>query len=373
MKRFLTHIIMVSGQATPNVLAVMDKSIRPDEVVLCATDGMCRNAEILAEYFKRHKIRTRHWELGSAYDFAALQDKFLNLAAEFSGRKSETGVNLTGGTKLMTIAAQQVFWQDFPCFYINPERNTIQCITEDGVPEYPIAGHLKISDFFAIHGYRVVSLKRKEATEKTERLCRTLFGECSRYSDSLRTLNYLAGKTGKTLSARNDVPEKSWELLKLFQDHGAIRYYDDKKIKFADEESRLFCRGVWLEDWVGRELRELNRRVKLQDYASSIVIESESNTSNEIDAAFLYNNRLYLIECKTAGLDEDAKSAPPLYKLDSLHLRPGIFTGMILASYLPLDSYGKLRAADLGVKVVEMGTLLGLATCLEKMICPKGR
>ncbi len=372
MDRFHTHIVMVSGQPTPNVLPVMDKSIRPEEVILCTTDDMRRNGEILADYFKRHQIRSRIYELGSAYDFAALQEKFLNLALEFSGRASETGVNLTGGTKLMTIAAQQVFWEDFPCFYINPERNTIQCITEDGAPEYPIAGQLKISDFFAIHGYRVVSSKRREATAKTELLCRTLFGECSRYSDSLRTLNYLAGEAEKTLFARNDVPEKSWELLQLFQDQGAIRYYDDKKIKFADEDGRRFCRGFWLEDWVGSELRELNRRVKLQDYASSIVIGSGSNTSNEIDAAFLYNNRLYLIECKTAGLDEDAKSAPPLYKLDSLHLRPGIFTGMILASYQPLDSCGRRRAADLRVRVVEMGNLLGLATCLEKMICPEG-
>ena len=373
MKRFQTHIIMVSGQATPNVLAVMDKSIRPNEVVLCTTDDMRRNAEILAAYFSRHQISARFHELGSAYDFAALQEKFLDLAAEFSGRESETGVNLTGGTKLMTIAAQQVFWQDFPCFYINPERNSIQSISEEGAPEYPIAGQLKIRDFFAIHGYQADTPTRKEMTEKTGQLCRTLLGECSRYGDPLKVLNYLAGKAKNTLVVREQIPEKSLELLKLFQDHGAIRYYDDNRIEFPDEESRRFCQGIWLEEWVGDELRELNRRVKLQDYASSIVIKSGTNTENEIDGAFLYKNRLYLIECKVADLEKDAKSAPPLYKLDSLHLRPGIFTRMILASYQPLDSYGKRRAEDLGVHVVEMSSLLGLATCLEKMICPAGR
>ena len=197
---------------------------------------------------------------------------------------------------------------------------------------------------FTVTGWSLPRRER-EATAKTELLCRTLFGECSRYSDSLRTLNYLAGGAEKTLFARNDVPEKSWELLQLFQDQGAIRYYDDKKIKFADEDGRRFCRGFWLEDWVGSELRELNRRVKLQDYASSIVIESGSNTSNEIDAAFLYNNRLYLIECKTAGLDEDTKSAPPLYKLDSLHLRPGDFHRDDSGE---LPAVGFLRAAACG-------------------------
>ena len=204
-------------------------------------------------------------------------------------------------------------------------------------------------------------------------LCRTLLGEYSRYVDSLKELNYLAGEAKGTLVVRKSIPEKYWELLKFFQDHGAIRYYDNNRIEFPNEESRRFCQGIWLEEWVGNELRELNRRVKLQDYASSIKIKSGTDTENEIDAAFLYKNRLYLIECKAADLGKDAKSAPPLYKLDSLHLRPGMFTEMILASYQPLDPYGKRRAADLGIQVVEMSSLLGLATCLEKMISPKGR
>ena len=78
MDRFHTHIVMVSGQPTPNVLPVMDKSIRPSEVILCTTDDMRRNAEILAAYFSRHQISARFHELGSAYDFAALQEKFLD-------------------------------------------------------------------------------------------------------------------------------------------------------------------------------------------------------------------------------------------------------------------------------------------------------
>ena len=152
MKRFNTHIIMVSGQATPNVLAVMDKAIRPVEVILCTTDDMHENSEILKRYFTQHQIRCREVKLGNAYDFAALQEKFLELATELEDKASEVGVNLAGGTKLMTIAAQQFFWQKFTCFYINPEQNSIQYISEKDAPEYPIAGQLKIKDFFAIHG-----------------------------------------------------------------------------------------------------------------------------------------------------------------------------------------------------------------------------
>ena len=379
MKRFNTHIIMVSGQATPNVLAVMDKAIRPVEVILCTTDDMHENSEILKRYFTQHQIRCREVKLGNAYDFAALQEKFLELATELEDKASEVGVNLTGGTKLITIAAQQFFWQKFTCFYINPEQNSIQYISEKDAPEYPIAGQLKIKDFFAIHGYRVISSKEKQVSEKpeqlekTEQLCRELITGYTRYGEALRTLNFLAGEAKQTLSVRNNIPEKSWTLLELFQDYGAIHYYDDRKVQFADEESRRFCQGFWLEEWVGCALKELNHQVKLQDYASSIVIESEKGTRNEIDAAFLYNNRLYLIECKTANLEAEDKSAPPLYKLDSLHNLPGIFTQKVLVSYLPLDSHGKKRAEELKIEVIEKDRLLGLATSLGNLLKSKER
>lgn len=374
MRRFRTHIVMVSEQQIPNVLPVVDNSIRPERAVICTTPGMRGNAKILTDYFSRCQIQSSLFELDSAYDFVGLQNKFLDLASELSGQASDTGVNLTCGTKLMAIAAQKVFWENgFPCFYVNPEKNTIINVTE-GVPsESPIAGQLGIDDVFAVHGYRVVSSERKQISEKTDRLCRTLLSDCSRYEEPLKTLNRLAGEAedAKSLTVRHDIPAQSWDLLKLFMDHGAIRYYDDNKIQFADEGARRFCHGFWLEDWVGGALNELNRRVKLQDYRSSIVIESGNGTRNEIDAAFLYRNQLYLTECKTASLDENDKSAPPLYKLDSLHRLPGSFTRMILTSYQPLDIHGRRRAEDLRIRVIDQGSLLGLATCMEKMLVQK--
>ena len=370
MKRFNTHVIMVSGQSTPNVLPVMDKAIRPETVILCATGDMRENAGILERYFSRHQIKTRQFDLGSAYDFCALQEKFLTLALELMSAGSEIGVNLTGGTKLMTIAAQKAFLSDFACFYVNPERNSIQCISQDGAPEYPIAGQLKIGDFFEIHGYRVIASEKKTVSENTEQLCRKLLGRYREFGGTLGTLNYLAAeaKGKESLIGNGNIPEDADKLFLLFQEHGAINYFDDRKVEFRDEDGRRFCQGFWLEDWVGVALRELNRKVPLQDYASSITIESVGGVKNEIDAAFLYNNRLYLIECKTADLEEDGKSAPPLYKLDSLHLRPGIFTEMVLVSYSPLDSHGKRRADDLRIRVVEKGDLLGLASHLENRL-----
>lgn len=44
MKKFKTHIVLISDQMTPNATPVMDKSIRPEKVIICATDEMNKRA-----------------------------------------------------------------------------------------------------------------------------------------------------------------------------------------------------------------------------------------------------------------------------------------------------------------------------------------
>jgi len=46
-------------------------------------------------------------ELPNAYDYAALSDTFLNYLAEHADE--DIALNVTGGTKLMAVAAQEVF------------------------------------------------------------------------------------------------------------------------------------------------------------------------------------------------------------------------------------------------------------------------
>ena len=48
MKKFDVHVCLVSEQAIPNFVPVVDKEFRPKEVVLLVTDKMKAKAEILA-------------------------------------------------------------------------------------------------------------------------------------------------------------------------------------------------------------------------------------------------------------------------------------------------------------------------------------
>jgi len=364
MKKYKTHIIIVSGQVIPNVTPVLDESIRPEKVILCVSDKMKEHANVLAGFFKNKKIETEIFELGYAYNFPELQDRFLELATKLE-KADSVAVNLTGGTKLMTIAAQMVF-SDCPCFYVIPEKDQIVMIDAENPDLYAIQDRINLRDYFLIHGYTINSMKRKEKIPaETVKLCKEILKNYDTFKNYLGVLNALAQKAeeANSLSVRNENSDNICELLNFFYQHRSIEYYDDKKIEFASESDRSFCKGLWLEKYVVSELQKVHDKVGLQDWAGSIQIESASGTKNEIDAAFLYNNELYVIECKTARMDD--KSDDALYKLGTIRSYGGLYTRSVIATFRELRSAERQRAKDLDILLVEGKNLNRFA---ERMI-----
>jgi hypothetical protein len=321
---------------------------------------MRENAIILQKYFNRKSIDCEIFELGDAYDFKELKERFLELASRF-GDSANAAVNLSGGTKLMTIAAQEVFGEDFNLFYVIPEKDLIVMIADGENPSYEIQDKIKIEDFFSIHGYKVNSIERKKKiSAESRRLFSKLLPRMDEYARPIGVLNGLAHQAlrKRSLLIKNEIPEASWDMLALFQEHGAIEYYDDLKISFRDEAGRAFCNGFWLEEYVYLELRKLSEDIPLQDFAVSVEIENAHGVRNEIDAAFLHNNSLHLIECKTSRMDE--KGADVVYKMDSISGYAGLYTKGILMSHRRLESHDKQRARDLGITVIQGNELNNL-------------
>ncbi|MGL4853805.1 MAG: Card1-like endonuclease domain-containing protein [Lentisphaeria bacterium] len=377
MKQYKTQVVIISDQMVPNVTPVMDSKIRPEKVILCASNSMQKKAENLINFFKSKKIQSEIFSLGQAYDFEEIKDRFLELATSFENPE-DVGVNLTGGNKLMTIAGQQIFADNgFDCFYVVPERDQIITIkgAEKGI--YSIADQLNLNDFFAISGYKINSLKRGlTITNESRDLFKELLGNHDKYQENLSTLNALAAKAENAYSLRinNEIRESAWDLLQLFHEHGAISYYDDKKIEFRSESDRSFCKGFWLEDYTYLQLVALNNLLKetddkLQDFACSIEIEDSRGVKNEIDAAFLYNNTLYIIECKTAKMDE--KGTDILYKIDTIRNYAGLYTKPVIATYKKFNQFDSRRAEAQRIKVIAGNDLNRLAEKLLEIIKPK--
>ena len=377
MKKYKTHIAIVSDQVIPNVTPVLDETIRPEKVILCASNRMKGRADTLAAFFKSKQIETELFSLGDAYDFAELQERFMELAIRLEHEKS-VAVNLTGGNKLMTIAAQMVF-DARPRFYVVPQKDQLMMIDAQSPGRYEIQDRITLRDYFAIHGYTVISQKRKKKINPDAvTLAESILKNYGVYKQQLAKLNAVASEAEKIerkthrpcLTIHDDFNEGVCELIHLFATHGSITYYDDKKIEFASNESRSFCKGFWLEDYILNELSKVNDAIGLQDWAGSIQIKSASGTKNEIDAAFLYNNELYVIECKTARMDD--KGDDVLYKIDTIRGYAGLYTKSIVASFKELNKSDRRRAEDLRITLIEGKNLNRFAERMIEKIHPKG-
>ena len=368
MKPFYTHIIIASGQMMPNITPILDESIRPKKVIICTSNAMKGKADLFVKFLKQRQVETEIFELGNAYDFPELQDRFLELATQHEHDDS-VAVNLTGGTKLMTIAAQMVFDQ-IPCFYVIPEKDQIVMLDSSKSDIYKIDDKIKLPAYFAIHGYNIQKKSKKRISSETIKLSSDLLKKYDAYKNQLGVLNALAAKAedAYSLSIRNEISDQTCDLLHLFYTHGSVEYYDDKKITFASPEARDFCKGLWLEDYILHELAKVNNSIGLQDYAASIEIESDSGTKNEIDAAFLHNNELYIIECKTARMD--AKGSDVLYKLDTIRGYAGLYTKSIVATFKELNPFDRQRAKDLRINLIEGKNLNRFAERIIEMLDP---
>lgn len=373
MKKYSTQICLVYEQAIPNVTPVVDEAIRPENVILCTPNTMLKNAEVLDKFFESKGISTRIVEFEDEYNLSSLKEGMLELAAEFEDCEN-VGVNITGGNDIMTIAAQLVFGENgFDCFYVIAEKDQIVMVSDQDHAHFEIQDKLKLEDYFAVHGYKVSNPPKRNlfVTKESRELFDTVLRDTRTYADALGTLNYLAAEAeyNRTTTVYSRISGEAWPLLKLFNDHGSIYYFDDKKVSFSGEDGREFCRGFWLEDHVYLELKKVDNEIGLQDFACSVEIENKHGVPNEVDAAFIYNNHLYLIECKTARMDD--KGSNVIYKIDTIKNYAGMQTTSIIATFKGLERYDQQRAEDLGVKVISGDALRNFSQHILKMLKPE--
>jgi len=379
MKKIKTHIVLLSDQVLPNVLPALDAAISPANIVLCESDAMCHKGigQRLKDLFESKSIECETFALGGAYDFNALEERFLELAARYDGCEADVAVNLTGGTKLMAIAAQNVFGAGcFTCFYSIPQRNEIVEITGERSPPVALRHQIKLNDYFLVHGYKVLSKQGRDykLVHRAEQLAKELLSDLGTYSKHIGYLNMLAAKAEEaySLKVRTETVAEQEHILELFYRYGFIKYFDDKKVEFGTEENRSFCKGLWLESHLHQTFKDINQDIKeslgegLQDYATSVVVKSSTGTKNEFDGAFIYKNNLYVVEAKTAQLKE--KGADVLYKLDSLKDFAGMYTRPIIVTFRSLKGYDKKRATDLGINVIEGSALNALGRKLKEIM-----
>ena len=147
---------------------------------------------------------------------------------------------------------------------------------------------------------------------------------------------------------------------------------EGNKLRFRSEAARFFVNGGWLEEHLYRLCLSLKKSTPIQDVGQGIEVEREVRhqpVRNELDVAFLANNRLYIIECKTKLFKSGSGGSEALFKLDTLtDLLGGLQARGMLVSFQPLRDADLRRAADLRIEVCCGSELVELTSRIERWV-----
>lgn len=354
-----THVLLVSAQAAPNLLPALDPGMKPGEAVLLVSEKMRSRADALQEVLREAGVKTQRVTLDNEHDFSRLKDVLLDIAAKREGE--HIALNVTGGTKLMALAAQSVAeaagWQTF---YVDVDTDEVILLGESA-QQKKLSTTLRLSHYLRAYGYKSErGTDCQPSGQHHDELLKTLVTQVGSLEQALGQLNWLAQEAED--NRRLDVRLSSQQmdsrgldaLLRQFEAAGVLHLQADT-LNFRSESDRSFAKGGWLERHVFKAVSAVAGDVGIRDKAVNLVVVDDAGVKNELDIAFMARNRLFVIECKTARIDKEksTKANDTLFKLSEVCRRVGgLGTRGLLASYRPLGEAEKRLAKALGIELV---------------------
>ncbi|MGY4676972.1 Card1-like endonuclease domain-containing protein [Pasteurella sp. P03HT] len=391
MQKYDVHVCLISGQAAPNLLPILDTQFKPKKAVFIVSEMMKDKAQYLTKTFEKKGIKVTQLKLEDEFDFSQMENQLIELVSQYENEN--IALNVTGGTKLMAISAQQVFsMSSKPIFYLDTDKNRIIFISKTDNNEIIPIQELNVKNeldlYFSAYGFKLITKNttiKEKLSDRSEKFIR-LYDD---YKNDIPLLNKYASlseRSGFKIELENqDTKNKSFiNLLLDLSDEGIIKYDEDIfKIDFKNRANREFLNGIWLEEYTYQTIKDLKN---IDDIAFSVDVgnhkyqldkneysnENKGN-KNEFDVAFIAKNKLHIIECKTQKLEKNngIKAEDILYKLETLKDYGGLLTKKCLVSYCPIPDAVKNRAKELKIKIIQGKDLQRLKSKIQEWIGEK--
>lgn len=150
------QIGLVSDQPVPNLIAALDPALTTRHVVLLATERMRSKAELLQAALLRRQRTVQVVDVADHRDLPAFRAVLQAVLREHG----QAALNATGGTKLLALAAYEVFYAaGRPVFYVDTDNTLFWLHPQQAARRVP--GVLDIETYFALFGERVQTSRRE--------------------------------------------------------------------------------------------------------------------------------------------------------------------------------------------------------------------
>ncbi len=346
-------VCLVSDQTIPNIIAVAD--LRPEYLLLLSTGSMEKKgkSEAILKTLALHgaDYRGNHKIIVLAEDSPADFRKAVGEWVESTDREWEFVVNLTGGTKLMSIGAYDFFKSNFGSEMIYVPISKNEFVTPFPIRRHktptPLKQRLSVIEYLTAYGFEVANEhKLAENSSRAEARKDTTNFIFDHYPDLFPLLRFFREKIlpiEKKLKNDKeylfkevlaDASESQAELLeRLGFENGAGGV--EKTIFKRDWD---YLKGGWLEEYLFICIREAASSGPGADILLNVNCKDPRGVANEFDVVFTWENSLHLVECKSleASEGDDGRIGGTvkafLYKLGALRFNFGLTPRAYLAT-----------------------------------------
>lgn len=358
------HVCLVSNQLLANLIpAYSDPDIKG--VVLFTGDGnLNKQARRLTELFAKKAIPVvKKVNAKNSFDFDILS-KEAEHVKEYLQKNYATftwKINVTGGTKPMSIAVHQCFAnsEQAQVIYQDTQNRLLRTMTPS-LPDLPnrsvidLESYLQAHNFIMTHNpatdHSTIELMKSRKHVINDIYVRNI----NRIWMLSSVLNFPASTAGdiyknnpltQKLNPKTKIHKDAIPLLNKLANEGFFNIdYHDKKIVFSSKEAARFIGGGWLEEYAywcavdaGIEYIGLN----VEGYWNNNVNNKENTSANEAEEAtnefdllLCHHNHLLVVECKALSFGRQINGQEIINKIDALGKRLGGLFGksMLLAS-----------------------------------------
>ena len=381
------HLCIATGQNLANLIPALQCGAR--EVWVLQTPEMRNRAGFLADALKARNIAVQRIDFADD-DVTTLHARAAAIAERLDGRA--VTINLSGGTKLMTLAltdtlAEHLATGDMAAqphmVYTDTRHHRLDWLRPTARSE-PMADVLSIDDILLAQGYRrqqqagggaeAAALQR--AADERKLLTRHLGDAADTIGPVFSHLNWTAQaalNNGGPFQREQDIASPKnqrdanvlRQVLQRIADAGGLLHWDgQRRVVFQSEGAAKYVGGGWVEEYAAGKIKGFSQC----DRASPLHIESvQGGTRNELDAVMVHGNRMLVIECKAAATHADEKLPDWIYKLNQLARDVGgQMAQPLLLSARTIGDVHRQRARDYGVHILSAAELSTLPDYLRR-------
>ena len=324
-------VSLVSEQTIPNILAI--HHFNPDELLFITTKEMEEKKKVEAILNTLSDLNLGYHDRSNR--IIVLEDSILDCHRKIeqwiNGKEnSEFIVNLTGGTKIMSISAHE-FFKDYSSkmIYIPIPKNEFIVPFPKKSPGKPIELKLRlsVSQYLNAYGLNVIQKEKLDTYQREAIQRRDLSAWMVTHYERVKNLliwfsihlrGHRSDKQFPLSQPYNMATEEEKELL--------------RKLDFKDEEGKIsktltrseikYLTGGWLEEFCFNEVFDLVSH-GIDHCVIGLRLKNAQGRDNEFDVMFTKENELYFIECKSLDQKED-KETDILYKIGALQKEFGL-------------------------------------------------